>query len=619
MNLSLRWKVALGTLAAVLVGLLVAGWLVIRSVEQTELSRMAEMLETRSSLAAMALRPLFDQTGQAVPSPLLHTTIRELSQQARLRITVIKQDGTVLSDSAVPAEGLTHIDNHLARPEVAQALASGRGMDIRASQTTGERTYYVARLLSEPARMQPGVPVIRLGLPLTSIDERVRHIQQDLLTAFGAAFLLAMVLSLWVSRNLTKPLSEMAAAARQLAAGTPGIRLTVSSSDEVGLLARTLNQMTDQLETKIKEVSDDRAQLLAMLIAMVEGVMVLDYRGTVVQVNPALERMFALELTESRGRHYAELIRHEGLTALVSAVLQTRSGQGGEITLSPSGSCLRVEASIAGGNREQEACAVFVFHDITELRRLEKIRKDFVANVSHELRTPLTSIKGYVEALLDGGKDDPSTAAAFLEIIMRQSNRLNLILDDLLQLSQIESGQVLFRREPVELRALLERTVAVIKPLADKKHHTIELSLPDEYVVVEGDEERLVQVFINLLENAVKYTPDQGRISMAIRQATQSRTASPRPMIEIVVADSGIGIPEADRPRVFERFYRVDKARSRELGGTGLGLAIVKHIVEAHSGHVWVEGNAPRGSRFVVHLPVAQESSTTISTAAGNI
>ncbi len=619
MNLSLRWKVALGTLAAVLVGLLVAGWLVIRSVEQTELSRMAEMLETRSSLAAMALRPLFDQTGPAVPSPLLHTTIRELSRQARLRITVIKQDGTVLSDSAVPAEGLTHIDNHLARPEVAQALASGRGMDIRASQTTGERTYYVARLLSEPARIQPGVPVIRLGLPLTSIDERVRHIQQDLLTAFGAAFLLAMVLSLWVSRTLTKPLSEMAAAARQLAAGTPGIRLTVSSSDEVGLLARTLNQMTDQLETKIKEVSDDRAQLLAMLIAMVEGVMVLDYRGTVVQVNPALERMFALELTESRGRHYAELIRHEGLTALVSAVLQTRSGQGGEITLSPSGSCLRVEASIAGGNREQEACAVFVFHDITELRRLEKIRKDFVANVSHELRTPLTSIKGYVEALLDGGKDDPSTAAAFLEIIMRQSNRLNLILDDLLQLSQIESGQVLFRREPVELRALLERTVAVIKPLADKKHHTLELSLPDDYVVVEGDEERLVQVFINLLENAVKYTPDQGRISMAIRQATQSRMASPRPMIEIVVADSGIGIPEADRPRVFERFYRVDKARSRELGGTGLGLAIVKHIVEAHSGHVWVEGNAPRGSRFVVHLPVAQESSTTISTAAGNI
>ncbi len=617
MNLGIRWKVALGTLAAVLVGLVVAGWLVIRSVEQTELVRMTEMLETRSGLAAMTLRPLFDQSGPTVAPPHLHATIRELSQQAHLRITVIRQDGAVLSDSAVPADDLSHVDNHLSRPEVAQALASGRGMDIRASQTTGERTYYVARLLTDPAQRRPGTPVIRLGLPLTSIDERVRHIQQDLMTAFGVAFLLAMALSLWVSRNLTKPLSEMAAAARQLAAGAPGIRLVVASTDEVGLLAQTLNQMTDQLETKIKEVSDDRAQLLAMLIAMVEGVMVLDYRGTVVQVNPALERMFALELTESRGRHYSDVIRHEGLTALVSAVLQTRSGQGGEITLSPSGRCLRVEASIAGGKREQEACAVFVFHDITELRRLEKIRKDFVANVSHELRTPLTSIKGYVEALLDGGKDDPGTATAFLEIIMRQSNRLNLILDDLLQLSQIESGQVLFRREPVELRALLERTVAVVKPLADKKQHRIELALPEDYMVVEGDEERLVQVFINLLENAVKYTPDHGRISMTIRRVP-GRLGASRAMIEVVVADSGIGIPEADRPRVFERFYRVDKARSRELGGTGLGLAIVKHIVEAHSGLVWVEGNLPRGSRFVVHLPVAEELPTPVSTGADN-
>ncbi len=617
MNLGIRWKVALGTLAAVLVGLVVAGWLVIRSVEQIELGRMAEMLETRSGLAAMTLRPLFDQSGQTAPPPQLHATIRELSQQAHLRMTVIRQDGTVLSDSAVPADGLSQVDNHLSRPEVAQALASGRGMDIRASQTTGERTYYVARLLTEPAQRQPGTPIIRLGLPLTSIDERVRHIQQDLLTAFGAAFLLAMLLSLWVSRNLTKPLSEMAAAARQLAEGTPGVRLVATSTDEVGLLAQTLNHMTEQLETKIKEISDDRAQLLAMLIAMVEGVMVLDYRGIVVQVNPALERMFALELTESRGRHYADVIRHESLTTLVSAVLQTRSGQGGEMTLSPSGRCLRVEASVAGGNREQEAYAVFVFHDITELRRLEKIRKDFVANVSHELRTPLTSIKGYVEALLDGGKDDPDTATAFLEIIMRQSNRLNLILDDLLQLSQIESGQVLFRREPVELRALLERTVAVIKPLADKKHHTIELALPDDYLVVEGDEERLVQVFLNLLENAVKYTPDHGRIAMTLRRVP-ARTGQVRAMIEVVVADSGIGIPEADRPRVFERFYRVDKARSRELGGTGLGLAIVKHIVEAHSGLVWVEGHAPQGSRFVVHLPAAQEVPMPVSTGADN-
>ncbi|HET9395877.1 MAG TPA: HAMP domain-containing protein, partial [Nitrospiraceae bacterium] len=385
MNLGIRSKVSLGTLAAVIVGLVAAGWLVIRSVERTELDRIAEALDARSGLAVMSLRPLFAPSGPVVSPATLHNTVRELSQHARVRITIIQPDGTVLSDSAVPTDGLAAVDNHLSRPEVAQAVASGRGMDIRASHTTGERTYYVARPLSELSGRQTATPIIRLGLPLTSIEERVRHIQRDLAVAFGVAFLIAMVLSLWVSRNLTQPLSEMAAAARQLASGRSGVRLVVTSTDEVGLLAQTLNHMTDQLETKIKEVSDDRAQLLAMLIAMVEGVMVLDYRGTVVQVNPALERMFALGLTESRGRHYAELIRHEGLNAIVSLVLKTRSGQGGEITLSPSGRCLRVEASIAGGDREQEACAVFVFHDMTELRRLEKIRKDFVANVSHEL------------------------------------------------------------------------------------------------------------------------------------------------------------------------------------------------------------------------------------------
>jgi two-component system phosphate regulon sensor histidine kinase PhoR len=614
MTLGIRWKVTLGTLAAVMVGLGVAGWLAIRSAEQTELRRTADMLRIRAGLVAGSLRPLFDASGAAVHAAALHSTVQELSVQARTRITVIRPDGVVLADSAIPAAGLGSIENHLSRPEIAQALQTGYGTDIRASQTTGERTYYVALPLAQPDRMESGASIVRLGLPLTTIDERIARIQLDLAAAFGVAFLAALALSVWVSRTLTKPLSEIASVARQLANGTSGVRISTTSTDEVGLLAQTLNHMTDELEAKIKEVSEDRSQLLAMLVAMVEGVMVLDYRGVVVQVNPALERMFSLELTESRGRSVGEVIRHEGLGALVSSVLRTRTGQGGEIILSPSGRCLRVEASIAGGSREQEAYAVFVFHDITELRRLEKIRKDFVANVSHELRTPLTSIKGYVEALMDGGINEPETAAAFLEIIMKQSNRLNLILDDLLQLSQIESGQLRFRQEPVDLRALLERTVAVIKPLADKKHHDIMLSLPDPMPYVDGDEERLVQVFINLLDNAVKYTPDHGRILVGVRDSADRLPHQETGTIDIFVADSGIGIPETDRPRVFERFYRVDKARSRELGGTGLGLAIVKHIVEAHGGHVWVEANVPRGSRFIVRLPLGAPTMTPIVT-----
>jgi two-component system phosphate regulon sensor histidine kinase PhoR len=269
---------------------------------------------------------------------------------------------------------------------------------------------------------------------------------------------------------------------------------------------------------------------------------------------------------------------------------------------------LSVGATVAGGMRENEACVVLVFHNVTAIRRLEKVRKDFVANVSHELRTPLTSIKGYVEALLDGTKDHPEEALRFLQIILKQSDRLNLILDDLLQLSQIESGQVSFKQDLVAIESVIERTVALIRPLAAKKGHRLSVTLSKPLPAVLGDEERLVQVMTNLLDNAVKYTSEGGTIDIAARQVKALDDDSEetlRDLIEIVVSDNGIGIPDADRPRVFERFYRVDKARSRELGGTGLGLAIVKHIVEGLGGQIKVEPNTPIGSRFIVRLPAA--------------
>lgn len=605
MSLSIRWKVTLGTLAAVLMGLTVAGWLAIRSVEESELTRVMEMLDTRGSLIAHTLSTSFQHGVPSVPQATLQATVSELSRRAHIRVTVVAADGMVLADSAVGDAELLSLENHASRPEIIHALKSGRGTDIRSSHTTGERTFYVALALERKGEAAAGDgALVRVGLPLTAMETQIHGIQRDLGVAFGIAFLAALALSIFLSRSITQPLAEMASVARQLATGTPTARIRAASRDEVGFLAQTLNHMTDQLQAKIKEVSEDRAQLLAMLTAMIEGIMVLDYRGVILQVNPALERMFALNRPSWRGRPYAEVIRHEGLSELVSRVLQTRTGEGNEIWLFPSGRCLRVEASMAGGRLENEACVVLVFHDITELRRLEKIRKDFVANVSHELRTPLTSIKGYVEALIDGGKDDADTAERFLDIILRQSNRLNLILDDLLQLSQIESGQVLLRKDPVDLRAVVERTAAFIKPLADKKQHAIHVTLADHAPLVIGDEERLVQVFINLLDNAVKYTPDAGTIAVELREIFGEGTQRTAEALEVHVSDSGIGIPEADRPRVFERFYRVDKARSREMGGTGLGLAIVKHIVEGHGGLVWVEGNLPKGSRFIVRLPI---------------
>jgi two-component system phosphate regulon sensor histidine kinase PhoR len=612
MNLSIRWKVALGALLAVALGLTVAGWLALRSIEELELARMAEALEARTGLAVFSLQPLLHGLAAGSPDaspgvqPPLQTMVLELSRHARARVTVIGPDGRVLADSATPGEALPKMANHRTRPEVVQALATGRGTDIRLSETTGQRMFYLARLVGQPDSESSAV--IRLALPLTMLETRVRELQRALGIAFGVAFAASVVLSVLLARGLTRPLSAIAAVARQLAEGSLGQRIHTAARDEVGVLATTLNQMANQLEAKIHEVTEDRAQLLAMLTAMVEGIMVLDSRGRVLQMNPALERMFLVRVAEAKGRVHWEVIRHPELNELITRVLESKHSLGGEMTMIPSGRTLKVEASVISGLRETDACAVLVFHDITDLRRLEKVRRDFVANVSHELRTPLTSIKGYVEALLDGAKDNPEEAASFLQVILKQSDRLNLILDDLLQLSQIESGQVLFKRDPIRLGAVVERTVALIKPLADKKRHALTASIPPDLPPVPGDEERLAQVMTNLLDNAVKYTPQNGSIHIAARVVADPVPSSADfGTVELSVTDTGWGIPEADRPRVFERFYRVDKARSRELGGTGLGLAIVKHIVERHDGRVWVEGNDPIGSRFVVRLPAARD------------
>ncbi len=596
--MSIRLKATLSALLAVSLGVLVAGWVALRSIEHHELARLDEALTVRTELAALSLGPLIQSTlppGDEARRDELRRATGEVARRALVRVTVIGPDGTVWADSSVPASQPLLVPNHGNRPEVVQALKDGRGAHVRQSETTGVRTSYFALRVDGPTSSPASV--IRVGLPLTTLEARIGDMQRTLAIAFSLVLGVAALLSLVIFGGLTKPLSDIAVVARRIAGGARGERVVRRSRDEVGMLAESINQMADQLESQIQQVSEDRAQLLAMLSSMVEGVMVLDCRGRLLRMNPAAERMFGLRVRGGTGQDVCQLIRLSEFTAFVRNVLESKSNRGGEITVQPSGNTLRVEAAITECEREGEACAVLVFHDITAVRRLEKVRKDFVANVSHELRTPLTSIKGYVEALLDGAQSNPAQAEPFLRIILKQADRLNLIIEDLLQLSQIESGQVQFKREPVDLPGLLERTLAMIKPLADKKRHTIHLLLPPDLPPVQGDEERLGQVFTNLLDNAVKYTPEGGTIELSGRRVGAAE-------LEVTVADTGVGIPSADRPRVFERFYRVDKARSRELGGTGLGLSIVKHIVEAHHGTIWVEGNDPFGSRFVLRLPV---------------
>ena len=603
MTWSIRWKVTIITLAAVVCGLLIAGVIAVQFLERQYLAQFGEALEAKTKLVEYGFRPQCHAPSPHPTPSSLQEMARDLGSRASARVTLVAADGTVLADSAVREADLSTVENHKSRPEIQQAFSSGHGQDIRPSHTTGERTMYRA-ILMQPSRDASPL-VVRVGLSMVVLDHEISELQQRLFLALGIAFPIALALSVWLTYSITKPLSDITSAAQRLSSGNQVFHIRTTARDEVGLLASTFNQLADQLHAKIDELSEDRAQLLAVLTSMVEGVMVLDSRGHVLQINPALERMFGISRVEARGRPCAELFRHQQLNDLVATMLRSGAHQQDEIVLPLSGRCLQIEASPAGGERDNEASVVLVFHDMTELRRLEKIRKDFVANVSHELRTPLTSIKGYVEALLDGAKDDPAASAKFLDIILKQSDRLNLIIEDLLELSKIESGRVSLKEELLELRAVIERTLSMMKPIADKNRHQLITTIDPSLPPVAGDEDRLVQVLTNLLDNAIKYTPAGGTITVGANLAHSVGKAEEQAnAIDLSVTDTGIGIPEQDRPRVFERFYRVDKARSREMGGTGLGLAIVKHIVEGHGGQVWVEANHPQGSRFVVRLPL---------------
>jgi two-component system phosphate regulon sensor histidine kinase PhoR len=330
---------------------------------------------------------------------------------------------------------------------------------------------------------------------------------------------------------------------------------------------------------------------------MIEGVLAVDQQGKVLLVNDALSRMFELD-TNPQGKSHYEIIRDHSLNEFIRQVLLTGQEKKGEISfIHPHEKDIMIESALVRQEREGGVFAVFAFHDISELKRLERVRKDFVANVSHELRTPLTMIKGFVEALQDGAINDTEQSSRFLSIIAHHTDRMNKIITDLLQLSQIESKEFELKMEPFSVRELVEEVVFTLKSAADRKSQSLGISLPSEDKKVLGDKYRINQALTNLLDNAIKYTPEKGTIKIEIRDKGEN--------LEIAVADNGIGIPLKDLSRIFERFYTVDKSRSRELGGTGLGLSIVRHIIEAHESKVQVESEAGKGSKFSFTLKKA--------------
>lgn len=418
----------------------------------------------------------------------------------------------------------------------------------------------------------------------------------------GALFLivlLALGVILWVAvgKFLIQPLNEIAAVVEKFAAGFFNWRVRLGTRrDELGRLGDQLNRMAQETGEKIDRLAKNLAETEALLRGMEEGVLILDLNGRIKQMNGAMGTILAHAFPSDVGKHYLEVFRDPELNDLIQATLADKKGYRRSLSpLGQPGKTFQVQSSLVQYPENGAEGVIVVFHDVTDLKRLERVRQDFVANVSHELRTPLTAIKGYVEALRDGGLHDPARAEQFLRVIQRHSERMDKIVSDLLLLSEMESADRVLRDETVHLPELIRSAVETLRPLAEDKRQNLRVEPLEGLPKLRADSQKIHQVMINLLNNAISYTSEEGSITVEATPVSGG--------VEISVTDNGIGIPPADLSRIFERFYRVDKGRSRELGGTGLGLSIVKHIVEAHGGQVRVESKPGKGSRFTFFLP----------------
>ncbi|MFH1791291.1 MAG: ATP-binding protein [Candidatus Omnitrophota bacterium] len=517
----------------------------------------------------------------------------DIGSSVGLRATIIALDGRVLGDSSLTVKEVAEVESHLYRPEVQEALKTGMGESSRFSTTIKDNLLYVARVFGDP---EPE-GVIRLAMPLSEIRFISGQLRKVLLIASVAGFAAAIGMAYVMSLFISKPVKQISWAAREIAGGDFTRRIIISADDEIGDLASAFNHMSGQVRNRIQEVVANKSRLEAVLLSMFDGVMVVNFKNEIILMNEKLKQSLLMEGDPS-GKSPMEVIRNVEIQAVVEKVLK---GAGGVVSqeislLLPEEKILLVHATPVVQDSKTEG-AVLVFHDITELRRLERVRRDFVANVSHELRTPVSNIHGYAETLLDGAVDDKKHAAEFVGVIHKESGRLAKIIQDLLNLAGMESGRTEMNFRPCALASAIAKSLSGMRQKSEKKHISIETEIPEGLAPLLADEDRIVQVLTNLLDNAVNYTSEGGRVAVSAEDNGG--------YVVVRVTDNGTGIPSKDLPRIFERFYRAGGARSDEHGGTGLGLSIVRHIVQAHGGEVSVESIEGQGSSFSFSLPKA--------------
>ena len=528
-----------------------------------------------------------------IPEGEIEKQSQTLAERSRARVTLIDARGLVTLDSNRQTKDL---DNHLNRSEIQEARVKGKGTATRYSQTLKMDMLYVALPLYEGSHLKG---YLRLSRPLLEVDRSVDELHYSIFQVLLLIIILSMIVAFIFSMKVISPIQEIEAFTDKIRKGDVSGMLMIDSRDEIGQLSKNINDMVAELQEKIRVANEEKWKLRAAFASMAEGVMVLDSQNRIEGLNKGMAEMI--------GREYADIVGKTPMEAFRNIALQdalNRFRQAGEIVLEEitlgdeNPMILDVNISAVKSLPGQDPKTMIVFHNVTRLKKLEQVRADFVANVTHEIKTPLTAIIGFVETLQQGAIDDRAKAQKFLLTIHENAQRLNRLVDDLLTLSSIELGETELHLEGLALEDVFETALTLISPRAALKNVRIQRDVQPGLPMVRADRDRLVQILVNVLDNAVKFTPEGGSVSL---------TASPEVQGSVVIkiTDTGIGISKSELPRLGERFYRIDKTRSREMGGTGLGLSIVKHLMKAHEGSMEIESTLGKGTTVSLHFPVS--------------
>ena len=579
---SLRWRLVLPFVVLIGVVLLVLAVVLGDRASDIYVERLTEDMEIEARTIA-AVYTQADAQGPSVLDP--SAIVAGLPESQDRRVTLIGADGDVLADTAV--DDAETLGNHAGREEVQEVRSGETGIATRTSASVGERYLYVAVPLNDGSDT-----VLRIAAPLDEVDAVVDRVQRYLVIAAFVSLILAAGVALFIGVRLAEPLEELRAHAQRVAEGDLTSEVVPSPTREVGAVGRAFNTMTGRLRQSLEDLEKTGTRLEAVLGGLEDGVVLTDADGYVLRMNQAAERMLAIREDKARHRPFIQAARDHELDALLQAVLGGQQHRSEAVEHGLNRRTLLSSASRVTG--QSEYLGLVVLRDITELRRLEGVRRDFVANVSHELRTPLTSIRAMVETIEGGAVDDPELTQQFMQRIIGEVDRLTALVEDLLDLARLEAGRSPLRLEIVKPDALVHTAGERLRPQVERARLDLVFDLPAELPEVLVDRRQIEQVVINLVHNAIKFTPVDGQITLAARHQGD------RVVVDVI--DTGVGIAEGELARLFERFYKSDKARRSE--GTGLGLAIAKHIMQAHGGDIFVESRPGEGSRFSFSLLV---------------